>query len=203
MTPKMKWMFVILALSVAGNLFAAGIWLGKEFGPGPGKRLRAGSPAEHIEFNMRKLAEVLPEDKRRDLRQIFRDNHETMREHFATMRASEEQMKTLMLAETVDIPALEKAFESHHDMVVEFREPMKRVMTEIFATLDQETRKTLVETIWQGRRGSRRFGGRGPGPGMGPPGGPGMPPPNMMPPGEDGPPPPPEDDADTPKKSGS
>lgn len=203
MTPKMKWMFVILALSVAGNLFAAGIWLGKEFGPGPGKRLRAGSPAEHIEFNMRKLAEVLPEDKRRDLRQIFRDNHETMREHFATMRASEEQMKTLMLAETVDIPALEKALESHHDMVVEFRDPMKRVMTEIFATLDQETRKTLVETIWQGRRGSRRFGGRGPGPGMGPPGGPGMPPPNMMPPGEDGPPPPPEDDADTPKKSGS
>lgn len=195
MTPKMKWMFVILALSVAGNLFAAGIWLGKEFGPGPGKRIRAGSPAEHIEFNMRKLAEVLPDDKRKELRQIFRDNHETMREHFATMRESEEQMRTLLLAETVDIPVLEKALESHHDMMVEFRDPMKRVMIEIFATLDLETRKTLVENMWQGRKGSRRFGGRGPG--MGPPGGgrggPGMPPPDMMPPGEDGPPEPPEE----------
>lgn len=198
MTPKMKWMFAILALSVAGNLFAAGIWLGKEFKPGGGRK-GGGSPIEHVEFNMRKLTESLPEDKRLEIRRIFMADRETMREHFMSMRMSEARIRAVLTAETVDIAALEEALDSHQDILGKFRNPMKRVMTEVIATLDQETRKSLVENMWQARRGPGRFGRRGPG--MGPPGGPGMgppgPPPHMMPPpGEDGEKPPHDEEDD-------
>jgi uncharacterized membrane protein len=185
MTPKTKWMFAVLALSLAGNLFAAGVWLGKELRPDRGPR--SASPAERIDFNLRRLSEVLPEEQREHIRRIFRENRTEMRNHFRITRENEQRIRDILVAETVDSQALQAAMIEHQQNMGKLRDPMMTIMTDVIAKLDQETRLKLVEEIWNARKVRHKFMRRGPG-------GPGMPPP--MGPSEDGfpgdgPPPPP------------
>lgn len=197
MTGKMKWILLILGLSVAFNLFAAGVWLGKEF---KGDRGPRGLPREHVEFNMRRLAAYLPEGGQDQLRSILSEHRKNLRGHFAEMRAREQKIRELLLAEEVDVVALQAALEEHQNKMSELKAPIQSILLDVVAKLDQETRQALAADLFARRE--RAKGGR--------PGPEGdrfrRPPPHERPgfgPGGHPPPPPPEDEEfDPPEEDG-
>jgi len=178
MTGKMKWILVLLAASLAVNLFIGGVILGRQFRAEDGPR---GAPRERVEFNLRRLAAYLPESEQDALREILQDHRRSLRTHFRDMRQSEQRIKDLLGAESVDLPALEAALESHQAKAEELKAPLRDIILNVVAKLDQETRKALAEDL---------FERRGPGPEGRPLRRPGM----GGPPDGRRPPPPPRDD---------
>ncbi|SDD31524.1 periplasmic heavy metal sensor [Kordiimonas lacus] len=149
MTGKMKWILVLLAASLAVNLFIGGVMLGRQI---RGEEGPMGSPRERVEFNLRRLASYLPESEQDQLRMIMRDHRQKLRGHFREMRVSEQRIKDLLLAETVDLSALEAALDSHQTKAEELKAPLRDIILNVVAKLDQETRKALADDLFERRR---------------------------------------------------
>ncbi len=179
MTGKLKWILVLLAASLAVNLFIGGVILGRQFRGDDGPK---GGPRERVEFNLRRLASYLPESEQDALRGILQEHRRNLRGHFRDMRQSEQRIKDLLGAEAVDLPALEAALEAHQAKAEELKAPLRDIILNVVAKLDQETRQALVEDL---------FERRGPGPEGRPPRRPGM---GGFPRDRRPPPPPREDD---------
>lgn len=162
MTGKMKWILVLLAASLAVNLFIGGVILGRQFRGDDGPK---GGPRERVEFNLRRLAAYLPESEQDALREILKEHRRNLRAHFRDMRQSEQRVKNLLGAETVDLPALEAALEAHQTRAEELKAPLRDIILNVVAKLDHDTRQALVEDL---------FAHRGPGPDGLPPRRPGM-----------------------------
>lgn len=155
MTGKMKWILLLLAASVAINIFALGVVLGKQFRP---DRDHRGGPREHVEFNLRRLASYLPEDKKGELRDILREHRKGLRGRFAEMQQHETRIRELLMTETVDLAALAQALNDHEAMMGKLKGPVRAVILDVVSQLDQETRQRLAADLFnrRGPRGDRR-----------------------------------------------
>lgn len=187
MNGKFKWIVSLLAVSLLANIFAVGMFLGKEF---KGERTRKGKPPS-VEFNLRRLGEHLSEEDQLAVRGIIRAERGDLRQLFRQMKDSEDTIRSLLTDEIVDKDALKLAIEGHAGLMQGMRRPFERILIEIVAELDQEKRKAVAEELFMFERGKRGPGRRfGP-----PPGGRGGPPPHEQPDDMrdfDLPPPPPE-----------
>ena len=75
MTAKIKWLVAILVLSLAANVFVAGLMLGKGFrhdrpprGEGPG-----------VDFNIKRFGKYLDNEERQKVREILKGQHSELR----------------------------------------------------------------------------------------------------------------------------
>lgn len=170
MNGKTKWILIALATSLAVNVFAVGIFIGREFRAEKGMR---GGPREHIEFNMRRLATYLPEENQGELKAILKDHRRNLRGHFRDMREREDQIKALLVAPEVDMQALEQALEAHEMGMMALKAPLRSIILDVVARLDQETRQALAKDLfdkkgkrpkWKHRRERPDFGPEGPPP---------------------------------------
>ncbi|WP_262692366.1 periplasmic heavy metal sensor [Kordiimonas aestuarii] len=157
---KVNWVHGVLAASLAANLFAGGYLLGKEIRPDRQHREHRMGGKEL--FNMRHLAAYLPEDKREDLKALMIGHRKDLRESFRGIRESEEQVRSILLAETVDKAALRAALGELESKTRMLHGPLKSILLDIVADLDLETRQKLAEDMYKRRKWRMKRGPRGP-----------------------------------------
>jgi len=151
MTAKIKWLVAILVVSLTANIFVAGMMLGKGFRDGP--RMRGGDPV--VGFNIKRFGKYLSKDERKKIRKILHSQRGELGGRFREVKISERHIKQLIAAKEVDREALLAALKSHAALMQKMHEPMQRVMMEVIAELDFETRSKMAENMFKhgGRRG--------------------------------------------------
>lgn len=147
MTGKIKWLVAILALSLAANVFVAGMMLGKEARRGPPPH--GGKPG--IDFNIKRFGKYLNEEERAKVRKILRSERRELGGRYRAVKTSERRIKDLIAAEQVDRSALLEALEAHAALMRELHGPMQRVMMEVIAELDHNTRSQLADEMFKRR----------------------------------------------------
>lgn len=154
MDGKNKLVIGALVLSVAANLLAAGFFVGR--GLSHEKRVHF-DRAPKVDFSLRELGKVLPDDKREELKALMKEHRKTLSRHFASMRESEVKIRDLMMAETVDRAALTAALDEHEAKMRDLHFPVRQILLDVVAGLDQETRIKLADNMFR-----RRFDRMGP-----------------------------------------
>lgn len=154
MTGKMKWLFSILGVSLILNVFALGLFVGK------GARIAVPTDRERMalppaDFNFKRLENNLPIDQREKVRRLIREKSRDLRKGYGALRETEQQIKKIVLAETVDQEALREALVKHSELSRGLHDPMRWIMLETIAGLDFETRKKLVNDMFRGPRTKR------------------------------------------------
>ncbi len=152
-----RWMPVALFVSLAFNLFFAGLILvGPMLFGGPGGRVGPGAnmvPSPHM------FIEILgPEDGRRVLREL-RDEVPDLRDKFRAMREKHRAVIAAMSAEPYEPEALASAFqavrESHNDFTTSIQKPLVTVMADLTPEQRQKFSDAFKEVA--------RYGGGRPG----------------------------------------
>jgi len=147
MATQGKWLVPALALSLAVNVFIAGVVLGKRINPprpSPG-----GVPA--VDFNMKRFGQHLTRDERQKVRKVLRAQRGVMVERYQLVKESERRIKDLVSAPQVDREALMAAFEQHGALMQQMYSPMQQAMMEIVADLSHETRQKLADSMFKRR----------------------------------------------------
>lgn len=157
MTTKIKWLIGILVVSLGVNIFVAGIMLGKGAKSRP--VMRGGDPG--IEFNIRRFSRHLGDEDRAKVREILRSERSALGNRYRDIKAGERRIRDLLSEPTVNKAALAEALDKHGEMVENMHKPMRRVMIEVIADLDMETRQKMAKDMF--KRGKRR-GSKGDGP---------------------------------------
>ena len=138
----------LLALSVAANLLAAGIWVGRELSPDRRERF-AGPP--RVDFSLRELGQYLTDEQRKQVRALLKDHRKVLAVNFMAMRDIEREIRALMVAETVDRDALIAALDKHQAAMDNLHLPVREILLDVVAQLDYETRKKLAENLYRRR----------------------------------------------------
>ncbi len=144
MTPKIKMLVILLGVSLAANIFVMGTMIGKELRP---TAPHAGPPM--MDFNMKRLDQYLDKSDRSKIHMALKNHRSEMRQSFQKMRASEQRIKELMSAETLDKEALLKAFEAHTSLKERLHTPMQKLMVDVIADLNVSARKHLARAMFQ------------------------------------------------------
>ncbi|WP_020398527.1 periplasmic heavy metal sensor [Kordiimonas gwangyangensis] len=148
---KVTWVHGLLAASLAANIFVGGYLLGKEIRPDrPHREHRMGGGKEL--FSMRRLAAYLPEEKREELKELMEGHRNDLRGNFQGIRESEEKVRAILLAETVDKNALRAALTDLEAKTRMLHGPLKAILLDIVADLDLETRQKLAEDMYKRRK---------------------------------------------------
>ncbi|WP_417449080.1 periplasmic heavy metal sensor [Kordiimonas sp.] len=153
---KVNWIHGALAVSLAANIFAGGYLVGKEMRPDGQKREHRMNSREL--FNMRHLMSYLPEDRREELKAMMRNHRKDLRAGFRGIRESEEKVRALLLADTVDKAALRGALDELEGKTRQLHGPLRAVLLDIVADLDLETRKQLAEDMYKRRQARMKRG---------------------------------------------
>lgn len=177
MSGKIKWIIGILGLSLALNVFALGLFIGKGAQQIVPNKDRV-APPPPMDFNFRRLERNLSDEDRDKVRALLREKQADLRRGFRALRRAEREIKDIVLADTVDKEALKEALKKHSELGKDMIEPMRWVVLETISELDLETRKRVVEDMFKRPKRGRPRDGR---------------PPHRPPPGHH---PPPRDGAD-------
>jgi len=146
MASNMKWLIPVLAISLATNVFIAGMVLGKNIHhPVPSRP--HGEPG--IDFNFKLVGQYLSKDERQKVRKVMKDQRGGLSERYRLMKDSEQHVKNLISAEEVDRVALFAALEKHSELMQQMHEPMQRAMMEVIAELGQETREKIAADMFK------------------------------------------------------
>lgn len=145
MAKNSKWLVPILGLSLAVNLFVAGLMLGKSFNDTPHRPERK----PRVDFDMQRFGPHLNQNERKKVRNILRDEREALSERYQSVKQSEEQIKSLISARQVDRQALLQALKDHGALMQQLHAPMQKVMMEVVAELSQETRQKMAGDMFK------------------------------------------------------
>jgi Spy/CpxP family protein refolding chaperone len=163
---------VLLALSLAANVFLGGFVAGRiaspgfsgfEHGPGP-----LGRKGPHGDFH--REFEALPEAAREKLRAQFKENRAAFVETFREGRALQQEFISILTAETFDRAGAEAVAAKIEAFEAERRRSMPRLVIEVMDGLPVEDRRALAKVIerriMEDMKGPGRRGHRGPPPEM-------------------------------------
>ncbi|HBS36415.1 MAG TPA: hypothetical protein DEA50_15270 [Parvularcula sp.] len=161
---------ILLALSLAANVFLGGFVAGRVAGPGfgPFDHGRRGHDARGSDARLE--FEALPEAAREKLRAVFRANRAEFASTLREGRALQREFIAILTAETIDRAAAEAAAARIESFEAERRRSTPRLFVSVMDGLPPEDRRALARVIERrlaedligpGRRGRR---GRAPGP---------------------------------------
>jgi len=153
MAGKVKWLVLGLAVSLAFNVFIAGLIIGRGVKPPPP---RQSQPI--IGFNIRKLNKYLSPAERRHYGNIVAEQRELLRQKFWEMKKIERQIEQLIIAEEVDAEALFAALEAREQFSQELQQPMRRIVAEAILGMDRESRVEFAKDVFGPRQRPRRAG---------------------------------------------
>jgi len=158
MATDRKWLVPLLGLSLAVNVFIAGVMLGKKIQVPPPQPDRA----PRVDFNLQRFSPHLSQAEHQKIRRILRSERGALAERYKSVRASEDRIKSLISAEQVDRQALLQALKAHGALMQQLHAPMQRVMMEVIAELSHETREKMAGDMFKGQmlQNMRRGGGR-------------------------------------------
>lgn len=141
---KRGWVKYLLIISLGLNLAVVGMVLGARFaGPSDRKGFRPPPDAS----GMHSLLRALPESKRSDARQYFRDNRAKMKQTGQQMRATAQGVRTAIIADPFDAAALRDAFALQRETLGLTAVDAHNAFVAIITTMTLEERKAYVEAL--------------------------------------------------------
>lgn len=154
---------VALLVSIALNLVAVGIFLGRTTGPKPD--VHRVDPV----FGMRRLLGSLSEERARALAPLYRQYFAAMRPRFREIRGTQEALRSAMLTDPLDEAGLRAALQSFEAQLTSSQRDGQDAFVALAAELTLAERQQLVENM--SRRPERFRAGeqKRPGPEAGPP----------------------------------
>jgi len=155
MSKQIKWTVAALALSVAVNIFMVGLALGKNI---VGGKPNARSP--HTEgLNARSLGRYLSDEERADMRNLLDSERRQISRNMRRLRQSEEDIRAVFRAETMDTEKLRSLIDEHEMLVTDSRAKVQRKLFNFMATLAPETRRALADDLFKQPQRRERGGG--------------------------------------------
>ena len=140
-------LIVALLVSIALNLVAVGIFLGRQAGPRP--EMHRVDPV----FGMRRLLGDLPEQRAQELAPLYREYFAAMRPRFREIRSTQEALRGAMLTDPLDETELRNALQSFEDQLTRSQQATQDAFVALAAELTLSERQQLVENM--GRRPER------------------------------------------------
>ena len=140
-------LIVALLVSIALNLVAVGIFLGRQAGPRPD--MHRVDPV----FGMRRLVGDLPEQRAQALAPLYREYFAAMRPRFREIRSTQEALRGAMLTDPLDETELRNALQSFEDQLTRSQQATQDAFVALAAALTLSERQQLVEHM--GRRPER------------------------------------------------
>ncbi len=138
---------IALVVSVALNLLAVGMFLGRQAGPRP--EMQRVDPV----FGMRRLLGDLPEERAQALAPLYREYFAAMRPRFKEIRSTQEALRQAMLTEPLDEPGLRAALQSFESQLSSSQRATQDAFIALAAELTLAEREQLVENM--GKRPER------------------------------------------------
>ena len=146
-----KWVYALLFLSVGFNILIIGMFIGRKAG-GPPHR---GAPPR-VEFSARNLSRALPEPARAQARDIIRAKQPQLRAAMKERLGLEQEIVTLVRADTVDMNALKAALDRYRELSRVLAETPAEVLLEILPNLSLEERQKVSAQMFKRRERVRR-----------------------------------------------
>ena len=140
MTTK-RALVIALLVSIALNLMAVGVFLGRQAGPRP--EIHRVDPV----LGMRRLLGDLPEERARMLAPLYRDYFAAMRPRFKEIRATQAALRAAMLTDPLDESALHTALASFEAQLAGSQRATQQAFVALAAALTLEERRQLVENM--------------------------------------------------------
>jgi Spy/CpxP family protein refolding chaperone len=171
-------LIVLLALSLAANVFLGGFVAGRFFG-GPHHRVLMHGMHDRGP-GMFRDTDVLSEEGQEAFRAVFKEKRDELRPSFRETRRLRDELGAALAADPWDRPRVENAFAALREIEGAHQAAFSQTLIDAFEKLSAADRKALVEAAhkrredWRERRKRRRGGHDGDGPPDGPP--PGDPP---------------------------
>ena len=164
MNPKVLW--GALALSLAVNIFIAGVFLGRPDGyEGPaGDRFRDESPKRPRFFIQSVGKAWSASDIRSVIRTEMKANARELQEMKREQRAIEEELRTLLISETLDKEAFLATAARWKDVSGRLRQASQDIWLKIIREAPLEARQRAAEIFFSEHRGGRRRQRRAEGP---------------------------------------
>ncbi|MGF1605931.1 MAG: periplasmic heavy metal sensor [Rhodothalassiaceae bacterium] len=156
MTRPMQILAAIAFLSIAVNVFFAGMVIGRGGLPGGADRqAERTAMRDRTEFTLRGLASGLPPEVRQDLRQGLRARRAELRPVFFQLRQARREAAELLRAQTLDQAALRDTFAHMAQLQAQLQEPIYETLIEAAAKLPPEQRVRLLDRLEERRRRAR------------------------------------------------
>jgi uncharacterized membrane protein len=137
--PKRFWL--LLAASVALNLFGIGLAVGRISGLRDRPRGDAIDPRAFLRHSG--LREAGPE-----VRQILRSRRDEVKSRMRELAQAHEQVRTALEIEPYDRAAVEKAFAHTRELTAQMQADMHGALIEVSSKLSPEQRKRMADTLW-------------------------------------------------------
>lgn len=153
MSKSTKWVVVVLALSLALNVFVIGFALGKRV-IGPKNNPPTASGPSTGGLNVRSLGKYLTPEERREARRLLAQNQDYLRERGRQLRQSERKIRELLTEQSVDMEELAAVVAEHESLMRDLHLTMRTEILMFAATLDHETRQKIAADLF--RRPARR-----------------------------------------------
>jgi Spy/CpxP family protein refolding chaperone len=138
---------IALVTSIALNLVAIGIFLGRAAGPRP--EMHRVDPV----FGMRRLFGDLPTERAQELAPLYREYFAAMRPRVREIRVTQETLRSAMLTEPLDEAGLRAALKSFEAKLTSSQQAGQEAFIALAAALTFAERQQLVESM--GRRPER------------------------------------------------
>lgn len=145
------------------SLIANALLIGVLIGGGLGQR-KAGPPPSAVgqeESIIRGIDRALPDEERREVRQIFRRAFADSRDERVRVRNARRALGRLMNAEQYDAEAVRAGFEELREADAAMKARMHNLIADQFGTLSAEQRRVILR---ESNRADRRRGDRPPPP---------------------------------------
>ena len=141
---------LIASLSLAGNMFVAGVWVAGGLGASRGENAKPGGDRrapDQAEFTLRGLASGLPEAARINLRKGLEERRQSVRPAFFEMRLVRRDIRELMLAQEIDEAELRQAFARLRTLQADLQAPIHDTIVDAAKTLTMDERRRLVQRM--------------------------------------------------------
>jgi|GEM_PF-364293 len=142
--PKRGWVKYVLIISLGLNLAVVGMVLGAAFSGGHDRK--GFRPPPDVS-GMHSLLRALPESKRSDARQYFRDNRAKMKQTGQHLRATALDARSAIVADPFDPAALSQAFAVQRETLGMTAVDAHNAFVSIISTMTLEERKAYVEAL--------------------------------------------------------
>lgn len=155
--PKKSWMKYLLIVSLGFNLLIVGLVVGAKIG---GYGHKGGHHADGS--GLRVLMRSLPDSKRGEVRQYFRDNRDKMRANGDAMGASLDTIGAAISVQPFDSEALNEAFVGQRAHIAVITQDAQKAFVAIIASMTDAERTKFVENMkerrhkWEKRRKDKK-----------------------------------------------
>ena len=153
MTKQGTILFGILGLSLALNLFFAGLWFGGKLHQRPSHKMRY---APHAEFNYLNLTIYLQSNLKNDMRRQMKTKKSELHELYTARKAIQRDIHDALSQENLDLDTVKTLLSKHKALTGDLRRPAESLLLEFLPKMTVKQRQKLAKGLLKGKRSDRK-----------------------------------------------